>query len=89
MKEKEIIECLIEYSQLLHKRYKCNTSVQFVEESKYKIKFFLVNEKLALIYMIDLNGECNVKEKFDEMVEFYKEECTKWCGGVKDENKIS
>lgn len=88
MKEKEIIECLIEYSQLLHKRYNCNTSVQFAGDDKYKIKFFLVNEKLALTFIIDLIDECNVKDRFEDMVEYYKEKCTKWCGGVKDENEI-
>lgn len=87
MKEKEILECLIEYSQLLHNKYNCNVSAQFKENGRYTIKFFLVNEKLALTFVIDLSNECNVKERFDDMVEYYKEKCTKWCGGVKDDTK--
>lgn len=85
MKEREILECLVKYSQLLHNKYNCNVSTQFKENSRYTIKFFLVNEKLALTFIINLNDECNVKERFDAMVEYYKDKCTEWCGGVKDE----
>ncbi len=85
MKEAEILENIIEYSQLLYKKYKCNTCVQFKEDSKYIMKFFLTNEKLALTFIIDLSNECNIKECFDAMVDYYKEKCTKWCGGVKDD----
>lgn len=82
MKEKEIIECLIEYSKRLLE-YKCNTNVQFIE--RYKIKFFLINENLALTYIVDLTGNCNVIEEFNKMIDYYKEKCAKWCGGVKDD----
>ena len=85
MKEKEIIECLIEYSKRLLEKYKCITNVQFIE--RYKIKFFLINEKLALTYIVDLTGNCNVIEEFNKMIDYYKEKCTKWCGGVKDDTE--
>lgn len=83
MKEEKILDCLIKYSKLLNEKYNCNTNVQFIE--RYKIKFFLINEKLALTYIVDLTGNCNVIEEFNKMIDYYKEKCTKWCGEVKND----
>lgn len=83
MKEEKILDCLIKYSKLLNEKYNCNTSTQFIGSDKYKIKFFLMNKKVAFTYIVDLTNSCNIEEKFEEMIEYYKEKCTKWCGEVK------
>ena len=83
MKEKKILDCLIKYSKLLNEEYNCNTSMQFIESDNYKIKFYLINKKVAFIYIIDLTESCNIEEKFKEMVEYYRDKCTKGCGKVK------
>lgn len=83
MKEEKILDCLIKYSKLLNEKYNCNASTQFIGSDKYKIKFFLMNKKVAFTYIVDLTNSCNIEEKFEEMIEYYKEKCTKWCGEVK------
>ena len=85
MKEEKILDCLIKYSKLLNEKYNCNTGVQFIGSDKYKIKFFLMNKKVAFTYIVDLTNSCNIEEKFEEMIEYYKEKCTKWCGGIKND----
>lgn len=77
VKAKEIIECLIEYSQMLLKEYHCHTNTQFLDSEK--IKFFLINKKVAFEYVIDLTND-DVRCEFEKMVDDYKEKCTKWCG---------
>lgn len=83
MKEEKILDCLIKYSKLLNEKYNCNTSTQFIGDDKYKIKFYLINKKVAFVYIIDLTESCNIEEKFKEMLEYYRDKFTKWCGEAK------